>query len=85
MDLYSREDRFGVDQELGQAKSKLSTHLSSLGCRVEAAADVLNCRIGSDLMFRLFGAAIPIGRSNIPIGGQPSASTHQTEAGLSWM
>lgn len=84
MDLYSREDRFRVDQDLGQAQSKLSTHLSSLGCRVEAAAGVLSCRIGSDLMFRLFGAAIPIGRNNIPIGASIRFD-RSDGAGLSWM
>lgn len=68
MDLYNREDHFRVDQDTNQAQSKLSTHLSSLGCRVDADTDVLTCHIGSDLIFRLFGAAIPIGKNNIPIG-----------------
>lgn len=68
MDLYSREDHFVVNQSLSQVQSVLSTHLRSLGCRVEVEAGALNCRLGSDLMFRLFGAAVPIGRKNIPVG-----------------
>lgn len=78
MDLYNREDDFVVNQNLSQARSNLSTHLRSFGCRVEAGAEAdLTCSIGSDLIFRLFGAAIPVGRKNIPVGATISFQAMQ--------
>lgn len=68
MKMDSRHDTFTVSGDVDATRDKVLEHLRALGMKPSSNAAGIQVHSGSDLVFRLFGAAIPLGAKNLPVG-----------------
>lgn len=68
MKKHSKVDTFKVHGDVETTLNKVAEHLQSRRMKPKRIDGIVQVHAGSDLMFRLWGAAIPWGAKNIPTG-----------------
>lgn len=68
MKKHSKVDTFKVRGDVETTLNKVVEHLKSRRMKPKRIDGIVQVHAGSDLMFRLFGAAIPLGSKNLPTG-----------------
>lgn len=66
MKKYTKEDEFLFDGDAASATARLIQHFRETGMKPTKTDSGVRVRTGSDLVFRLFGAAMSPGANNLP-------------------